>query len=196
MRRLILAVALGLAACGGGPRDADPTPTRASGALPETKWDFHPEGSAWTEASLRALGGHGVALVALTPRDIATWCPAYPDAGPEQRKAFWVGLASALAEYESTWNPRAIGGGGRWFGLLQISPATARGYGCAAGSGEALLDGPANLSCAIRIWAETVPRDGVVADGGGVAADWGPMTRSGPRTDMAAWTRSQSYCRG
>ena len=158
-------------------------------------WDFHPEGDAWTEASLAALAAHGAPLAAETPDDIAMWCPAYPEATVAERKAFWTGLASALAEYESTWNPRAIGGGGRWFGLLQISPATARGYGCAATTGQALLDGPANLSCAIRIWTETVIRDGVVADGGGVAADWGPMMRAGPRADIADWTRRQSYCR-
>lgn len=193
MRLAILTLAFSLAACGGASRDAPPAP--ATQGPPAAKWDGLPGGAAWTEASLAALGTHGAALVAVTPRDIAAWCPAYPEAGPEQRKAFWVGLASALAEYESTWNPRAVGGGGRWFGLLQISPATARGYGCAAGTGEALLDGPANLSCAIRIWAETVPRDGVVAEGGGVAADWGPMTRSGPRSEMAAWTRQQDYCR-
>ena len=88
-----------------------------------------------------------------------------------------------------------MGGDGRWFGLVQISPATARGYGCDARSGEALKDGSANLSCAIRIWAETVPRDGVVsAGGGGIAADWGPMVQTRKREDMRAWVRQQDYC--
>jgi len=56
--------------------------------------------------------------------------------------------------------------------------------------------GEANLSCAIRIMAHTVPRDGVVAaGGGGVAADWGPFNVAVKRADMADWTRAQSYCR-
>ncbi len=103
---------------------------------------------------------------------------------------------SALARYESTWNPRAVGGGGRWFGLVQIAPATARHYGCGATSGRALKDGAANLRCAIRIMAQTVPRDGVVAARGrGVAADWGPFHDPAKRAQMAAWTRAQPYCR-
>jgi hypothetical protein len=106
---------------------------------------------------------------------------------------------SALARHESTWNPQAVGGDGRWFGLVQISPATARQYGCAAQSGTELLDGGANVSCALRIWAATVPRDGVVAEGqGGVAADWGPLhaSQSDKREEMRAWVSQQPYCEG
>jgi len=159
------------------------------------KWDSRPQGETWTEASLSALRSHGAPLVALVPADISEWCPAYPDATDEERKAFWIGLLSALAEHESTWRPDAVGGGGRWYGLVQISPATARGYGCQATTGEALKDGAANLSCAIRIWADTVTRDGVVAAGyEGVAADWGPFHQSRKRADMRAWVSSQSYC--
>ena len=88
-----------------------------------------------------------------------------------------------------------VGGGGRWFGLVQISPGTARGYGCEAKSGQALLDGEKNLSCAIRILSTTVPRDGVVAaGGGGIAADWGPFVSSAKRKDMRDWVSGQSYC--
>jgi len=90
-----------------------------------------------------------------------------------------------------------VGGGGRWFGLVQIAPATARGYGCAASSGSMLKDGKANLSCAIRIMARTVSRDGVVSAGmRGVAADWGPFHSSAKRADMRAWVSTQPYCKG
>ena len=89
-----------------------------------------------------------------------------------------------------------MGGGGKWFGLVQIAPATARGYGCAATTGDALKDGEANLSCAIRILAHTVPRDGVVSEGmRGVAADWGPFHSGAKRSDMQQWTSAQPYCR-
>ncbi|MEX0311682.1 MAG: lytic transglycosylase, partial [Tateyamaria sp.] len=89
-----------------------------------------------------------------------------------------------------------VGGGGKWYGLLQILPATARGYGCAAGTGAALKNGAANLSCAVRIMAVTVPRDGVIygRGGKGVAADWGPMRSAAKRADMAGWLRKQRYC--
>jgi hypothetical protein len=163
--------------------------------VPVARWDFRPEGREWTEASVAALTSYGRPLVDIVPQDIEAWCPGYETASEAERKAFWVGLLSSLAKHESTWRPEAAGGGGQWFGLLQISPATARGYGCRAQTAEALKDGAANLACAIRIMSVTVPRDGVVAAGGrGIAADWGPFHQATKREEMRAWVRSQSYC--
>ena len=163
---------------------------------PAMRWDHRPEARQWTDTAMSAvMVGAGQPLISVVPRDSATWCPSYPSNTKAERGLFWVGLLSAMAKHESTWNPAAVGGGGQWFGLVQISPATARGYGCAATSGEALKDGSANLSCAIRIMAHTVPRDGVVAENmRGVAADWGPFHSAAKRAEMAAWTSSQSYC--
>ena len=164
--------------------------------VPRTRWEHLPDSILWTRAALSALKQHGRALVDMVPGDIGDWCPAYPQASEAQRRAFWVGFLSALAKHESTYRPHAVGGGGRWYGLLQILPATARGYGCRARSGRALLDGPANLSCAIRIMARTVTRDGVVSRRGrGVAADWGPLVSRKKRSEMMAWTKAQSYCK-
>jgi hypothetical protein len=163
--------------------------------VPVARWDFRPEGRQWTEASVEALASYGRPLVNIVPRDIDTWCPGYETASEGERKAFWVGLLSSLAKHESTWRPEAAGGGGQWFGLLQISPATARHYGCEARTGEALKDGAANLACAIRIMSVTVPRDGVVAaNGGGIAADWGPFHQAAKREEMRAWVSKQPYC--
>ncbi len=179
---------------------AKPQPPKAAPmGIPRMRWDGKPGAKAWTRSSLNAMKGHGAPLTRMVPADIDGWCPAYRTAGPDQRGAFWVGMMSALAKHESTYRPGAVGGGGKWYGLLQILPATARGYGCKARSGAALKDGSANLSCAIRIMAKTVPRDGVIATKSGrwrgVAADWGPMRVSSKRNDMKAWVRKQSYCR-
>ncbi|MDA3857038.1 MAG: transglycosylase SLT domain-containing protein [Roseovarius sp.] len=172
------------------------SPPARDGNIPRTRWEHRADAPLLTRTALSALKGHGAALTASVPRDIATWCPAYPQASDASRRAFWVGFLSALAKHESTYNPRAVGGGGRWYGLLQILPATARGYKCRAGSGEALQDGPANLSCAVRIMAHTVLRDGVVSEGmRGVAADWGPLHNVRKRQDMQGWIRAQSYCK-
>jgi hypothetical protein len=123
--------------------------------------------------------------------------PRLPRQNLEGRKAFWTGLLSTLAKHESTWRQAAVGGGGRWFGLVQIAPSTARLYGCAAGSGSALKDGSANLSCAVRIMNKTVARDGVISAGmRGVAADWGPFHSRTKREDMISWMRQQNYCQG
>lgn len=173
-------------------------PVIRTSALPPTRWRHRPEAVLWTRAMLGALRDHARPLVATVPRDIADWCPAYPANDREARAAFWAGFASALAKHESTYRPGAVGGGGRWYGLLQILPATARGYGCRARSAKALLDGAANLSCALRIMAVTVPRDQAIAIRDrrwrGVAADWGPMRSAAKRRDMAAWLRKQPYC--
>ncbi|WP_456388636.1 transglycosylase SLT domain-containing protein [Profundibacter sp.] len=187
-------------ACSSSNQDApaDDQPEYEQAAFqPVMRWDHRAEARQWTAAAMQVtLSGAGQPLTGVVPRDIVAWCPGYPNNGPQQRAAFWVGLLSAMAKHESTWNPAAVGGGGQWFGLVQISPATARGYGCGATSGAALQDGAANLSCAARIMAQTVLRDGVVAEGmRGVAADWGPFHNDAKRAEMAAWTSSQSYCR-
>jgi hypothetical protein len=197
MRAMVLAAmaALGLSGCGVLPGGASDAATSDF----VMRWDHRPEAPAWTDASLAMLheGAPAGHLPDLVPADIETWCPAYPDAPRAEREAFWVGLLSTLARHESTWNPQAVGGGGQWFGLVQISPATARHYGCDATSGGALRDGAANLSCALRIWGATVSRDGVVAEGrGGVAADWGPFVQADKREDMRAWVRAQPFCAG
>ena len=191
-RTLVLLTALGLTqACTPVPVPEAVLPE----ALPVMGWDARPEADVWTETTLEALQNEGVALLSEVPGDIGTWCPGYIQAEPSERAAFWSGLLSALARHESTWNPEAVGGGGQWFGLVQISPQTARGYGCAADSGSELQDGAANLECAVRIAAHTVLRDGVVAaGGGGLAADWGPFASANKRAQMAAFTSTQSYC--
>ena len=166
--------------------------------LPAAQWDALEDGALWTRVAMSAFAENAEAITETVPRDIANWCPAYAQAGEEQRRAFWVGMISALAFYESTHRPAAVGGGDRWYGLLQIYPPTARGYQCRARSGRALTDAANNLSCAARIMGVTVPRDNAVAlhDGRwrGVAADWGPMVSRSKRAAMSAWTRAQSYC--
>ncbi len=163
--------------------------------LPAARWDQEPGGRAWTEAALEALEGPAAGLLSLEPEDVRDWCPGYEAAGHGERKAFWVGLVSALAKHESTWRADVSGGEGRWHGLLQISPATARLYGCEATRARDLKDGGRNLRCGLRILATTIARDGVIAaGGGGAAADWGPFSHPAKRDDMRAWTRSQAYC--
>lgn len=207
---LLLGTGLALADTGAGPGAAPEAmhPSAPAGAplrpmaraetLPRTRWTRQPGGALWTRAALVALKTHASALPQSVPADIAQWCPAYPGADAAQRRAFWAGFLSALAKHESTYREGAVGGGERWYGLLQILPATARGYGCAAGSRAALLRGGANLSCAARIMAVTVPRDGVIAAKDarwrGVAADWSPMRNEAKRMEMAGWLRRQSYC--
>lgn len=168
--------------------------------LPQMQWDHRPEAQEWTAATLAALRSEGAALISTVPADVDEFCPKYARATPPERQAFWAGLLSALAKHESTWNPHARGGGGRWIGLMQIAPRTARAYGCDLPADKGLTDGSANLACAVRIAAAQVGRDGaIVSDGSGwrgIARDWAPMRVGAKRADIAGWTRAQPYCKG
>ncbi|MCB2129696.1 MAG: transglycosylase SLT domain-containing protein [Rhodobacteraceae bacterium] len=176
-----------------------PDATRAE-TLPAMRWDHLPQAERWTGAVMQALATDGEGLAETVPADIGSFCPGYETASMDDRRAFWAGLLSALAEHESTWNPKAKGGGGRWIGLLQIAPGTAKTYGCDLSGTGGLTNGAANLACAVRIATHQVTRDGaIVSDGAdsgwrGVARDWAPMRKAAMRSDMAAWTRQQSYC--
>ncbi|EBA03067.1 hypothetical protein RB2150_16984 [Rhodobacterales bacterium HTCC2150] len=173
-------------------------PLKDGRKLPVALWDNVKGSEAWTIAVLDALQSHGTSIAQTLPVDIDQWCPAYTKAEIPQREDFWVGFISALALYESTHRPTAVGGGGKWYGLVQILPGTAQGYGCKARSGAALKNGPANLSCAVRIMEVTVPRDQAIAFNNGkragVGADWGPLLSKRKRTAMQAFTNAQSYC--
>jgi len=187
----LLLVAVVLGAC------VRPAPVEEMAFVaPPMRWDHHPEAVEWTESTLDALSAKDDLLSERVPSDIATWCPGYPDAPVEARRAFWAGLISTVAKYESTWNPRASGGGGRWIGLMQISPRTAGHFGCDATSAGALKDGEANLACAVDILSVQVAKDNLVAGGGnrGIGRDWAPLRNAEKRTEMAAWTRAQPYC--
>jgi hypothetical protein len=188
----LLAGAVALAGCA-TTQDKD----QMSFVAPPMQWDHHPAAETWTESTLVALSTKDPVLSERVPADIETWCPAYSEAPVEERRAFWAGLISAVARYESTWNPQASGGGGRWIGLMQISPRTASQYGCEATSPGALKDGEANLECAVEIMSTQVARDGLVAGNGsyGIGRDWAPLRNSEKRSAIAAWTREQPYCK-
>lgn len=191
----LLLAAVTLGACA----STDTLSTKAyMSPVPPMRWDHRPEAEDWTRATLAALQSHGAVLETLVPTDIDRFCPAYRESGAEQRRAFWAGLFSALAKHESTWRPEAAGGGGRWLGLLQIAPGTARAYSCRAQSSAELFDGEKNLSCGVRIAARQVARDNEIVGGPGgwrgVARDWAPFRSAAKVEDMAAWTRAQPYC--
>ena len=170
----------------------------AAQVVPRTRWEHRKGHAGWNNGALQALRAHGKALVQMVPEDIAFWCPGYRAQDDKRRRHFWVGFLSTLARYESTFRANAVGGGNRWFGLLQIWPPTARNHECRARDGDALKNGADNLSCAIRIMAETVARDGVIHGHSGrwlgVSADWGPLRSAAKRREMAAWLKEQRYC--
>lgn len=194
-----LVLALYVAGCSNAPfNDQAKDDASAIPVMPLMRWDGKPGSDGWTQTTLLAVAQYDPSLAGEVPSDVAQWCPGYETASLPDRRAFWVGMFSALAKHESTWNPSAAGGGGQWIGLTQISPATARQYGCEATSTAALKNGSANLACAVRIAAAQVGRDGVVAGGGalGMGRDWAPFRKAAKRADMAGWVSEQAYCQG
>ena len=194
--KLTLACAL-LAGCA-TVKVPDLTAFLPSDFLPAMRWDAKPQAADWTRGTITAVAAHDSELALTVPADIATFCPAYPKASLAARRAFWVGLVSATARHESGFNPAAVGGHGKYIGLMQISPRTANHYACTAQSPAALKDGPANLACAVEIFAPHVAADGMVAGNGsrGIGRDWGPFRSKAARADIAGWTSQQSYCQG
>ncbi len=172
------------------------TDRREISELPVMRWDLHPQADEWTRATLSALDIDGAGLTGVVPGDVEQFCPGYASATGEERRAFWAGLLSAVAKHESAMNPAAKGGGGRWIGLMQIAPRTANYYDCDTSRG--LTNGASNLACAVRIAASQVKRDNAIAYDGdgwaGLARDWAPMRSEAKRSDVAGWTRAQSYC--
>ena len=170
--------------------------TASSMSAPPMRWDTHPEAAAWTVNTLVAVAQEDDALASRVPADIARWCPGYADGTITERRAFWAGLISAVGKYESSYNPRAAGGGGRYIGIMQISPRSAANYGCDATSASALKDGSANLACAVEMVAHHVEKDGVAVGDGrqGIGRDWMPFRKAYLRAEMEAWVKSQSYC--
>lgn len=168
---------------------------KAPAETPVMRWGSRNGSDEWTRAALAALDAEGVTLLSTMPQDVSNFCPGYATLNREQRKHFWVGLLSSVAKHESGYNPRAQGGGGRYLGLMQISPSTARHYDC---SGN-MLNGSNNMACAVKIAARNVSRDNAIVSGQGkgwrgVARDWMPLRSSSKREDIASWTKRQSFC--
>lgn len=149
----------------------------------------------WTQAALAALNAEGVTLLSALPADVMQFCPGYARQTRENRAAFWAGLVSAIAERDT--QPQARDG--RRLPLVQISLPTARANGC----GGSMTDSAANAQCAVRIMAQAVAQDGAIAGrseaGGtgwrGLARNWLPLRSDRHRSEIANWTRKQSYCR-
>jgi hypothetical protein len=196
MRRLFLlaAASLALAAC-----QPVVSVDEAAAASPEVvaRWDHRAESEVWNAAMMQALQTEARTLIEVEPRDAEEFCPGYAEADEEARAAFWVAFFSGLARFESGWRPDAAGAGGRYQGLLQISPATARHHRCDLSEPGGLYNGVNNLTCATRIAAPAVARAGVIATGrGGVAQDWPPLRNAQKRAEIAAFTRSLPVCQG
>jgi hypothetical protein len=190
------------------PKGGGPAPM-AQAPVVTARWDDKHDGRNWTELTWASLQDHGNDLIDTMPADILSYCPGYLKADRNRRAAFWVGLISALAKWESDYKPgtsftepNIVDQAGRRVvsrGLLQISMESANSYACAIVNEQDLHNPNVNLSCAVRIMNRLVARDGQIASTTapwhGAAAYWSPFRRSKHKADLQAWTSQQAYCR-
>ena len=208
---------------------SQPVSTPVSGPVPgppvvEADWDGQLDGATWTALALEALVDIGDPLVSAEPSDIAEFCPRYADLDADGRRAFWVGVLSAMSRFESNFDPEAsfdepahcpteacrismTTADGRPVvsrGLLQLSQESANGYrGCPVPPADELrLHEPGlNLRCSVAIMSRWVPADGVISadDGGwrGGARYWSVLRPNDRRTlaQIQAFTRTSALCR-
>ena len=220
---LIITLPLFLTACGTGKMpdlfgqitSINSTPEITTGSiLPVARWDRHDDGKTWTRYTATALNNYGQGLISSAPKDVAQYCPSYAGLQPQQRRAFWIHLISALSKYESnfdpsvkfdetTVDPKMITVSGQPIisrGLLQISKESANGYGCKINEASQLHDANTNLSCAVRILDRWITRDGVISgqvDAGwrGAARYFSPFRDDNKRQAMQTLSQNLSFCR-
>lgn len=186
----------------------------------DVDWAHKAEASQWSDFTLKAISEIGADLPVTVPSDIADFCPAYASRSLEERPAFWVGLLSAMARFESNFDPTvsfneleacpscswATTSDGRPVisrGLLQLSQESVnqsayRGCDVAPDEESRLHDPEFNLRCGVAVANFLVRRHGVISqnDGGwkGAAAYWSVLRRPDKLERIQAFTRSTSIC--
>ena len=196
-----------------------PAPASEVARSIETDWAHMPQSDAWTALAAGSIDAIGSPLLKTVPSDIDAFCPAYERLDDTGRRAFWVGLLSAMARFESGFDPSvsfderahcpscdwALTRDGRHVisrGLLQLSQESANAYrGCPVSiADEEKLHEPAlNLRCGVAIMSRLVSRDGVISrkDGQwkGGSAYWSVL-RPGKLEAIQAYTSTTENCGG
>lgn len=183
-----------------------PVPTHVPGTI-AADWDAVPRGKEFTAATLRALDELGSELLAASPSDARTFCPAYSRLDKEKRKQVWLMIISSVTRYESSFNPDAKFSepaplrGVVSRGLLQLSvdSANQKAYGCSV-TEKSLHDAEVNIRCGVRIMRNRVEKHGVIASGSGsdsrgLASYWSVLRTNRPsRESIISKTRALKIC--
>lgn len=148
---------------------AAPAPAPAQGPA---DWSAIPGTDTWTAATAAEVASHLQALERAADKD--SFCPGYDQAPAERRVTCWVRLISAVARYESGFDPANSyqeASGNYSVGLLQLSTGECDN----AETLELLKDPVLNLVCGTRRMAALIARDGYITSPDnvhGAAAYW------------------------
>lgn len=146
--------------------------SQSSGQRMKAAWDHKKRGAEFTQFTLAAIDELGEDLLKAQPRDMEAFCPNYSSLQVEDKKAVWLMLISAMAYFESSFNPKLahqekFKNSKAEFvvsrGLMQLSRESSRHFGCKIEKEADLEDPKINLSCAVRIMTNHVSQDGVIA---------------------------------
>ena len=172
-------------------------------------WGGKPEGRAWTKIVADAIVANDDELIAATPSDMSVYCPGYATKNTEAKREFWAMLFSALARYESNYDPATSftesfkDSAGKFVvsrGLLQISKESANGYGCGINDENVLHDPAVNLACAVKIGQRWVSKDGRISKlttsgkWRGMARYWSPFRSDTKRAVLQRALRGAPGC--
>lgn len=171
-------------------------------------WSVVNRDGSWTKTAEAAV--RRTSLPRSLPTDVGTYCPQYSYLNDASRVKFWVGLLSAMAEFESDLDPQTRytetlrDGQGRPVvsrGLLQISieSANQERYACQIGTANDLHDPAINIRCGAKILSNWVSSDGVIAssrgENRGGARYWSVLrSTNSSLTDISKRTSRLDFC--
>lgn len=172
---------------------------------PQTSYVADWPNPAWSQMAAKALKELGGDLLKITPVDIDYYCNQVDPREAWARTdkiAFWVMQISALARFESGFNPSTSyqedfrDQQGNYVisrGLLQLSQESANGYGCNITNAQQLHDPETNIRCGVRILNRWVARDKAIASSEapwkGAARYWSPFRSAEKKAAMRLKTR-------
>ena len=153
-----------------------------SGPIPyKAMWDGYQArdgdytGRDLTRITLHELNFLPDEFYAFVPKDIRRWCPGFRRQGLEGRKAFYLGLISGIARFETDFRAHVkyLEAGGHYSrGILQLGQLALSYYPegrCdASGDPRQLHDLRENISCGVMLVNHWVEKDGYIASSGNV----------------------------
>lgn len=172
-------------------------------------WTDNNSSSSWSKYTEQAVISS--LLYKTTPKDIASFCPKYNLLKSESRIQFWIGLVSAMAFFESNFDPQAQyvekfkDTSGKFIisrGLLQLSIESANqtNYSCDIESATDLHKAKVNLTCAVNILSFWVTKDHLISgsdsDIKGGGRYWSVLRPTGSKLNkIKAITKQLTFCK-
>lgn len=216
MRPVIAMLSVVSLAC--APQDGGNAAAFDAGNLPEYPllWSARDPGLEWTVHTMGVIRNEVADDLLDGAADVQAFCPGYERLNDGRRANFWALLVSAIAKYESGFDPTdrylesssmgkdPVTGQRVWSeGLLQLSYGDARFPFCEFDwdadrrlrpddPRKTIFDPDLNLSCGIKILARQIRTKGRISVPVGEGAYWSTLHRRAP--EIRSLTRKMPGC--